>query len=277
MATARRQQSAGIPVGPYWTSIALGAVAAAAAALTFFVPGILNGTPVMNGSARGTALVALLVALPVLAASRWLASRGSERARISWLGAAGFLEYNAVLFLLATPFNSLFLLYVAMFGLGFWTIVLVLRALDVEAFAGKHASAIPARPLAAYIGAIAVLNAAAWFAGLLPALFEKSPAFLEGTGLTTNPVYVQDLAFWIPLMAVSAVLLWRRHAWGYTLVGAQLVYFLIESVSVSVDQWMGGLADPTSTVASAAMAPVFGAVALVGLVPVAVFMRAVRR
>ena len=256
--------------------MALGAVGAAAAALTFFVPGILNGTAVMNGSARGTALVALVVALPVLAASMWLASRGSERARISWLGAAGFLEYNAVLFLLATPFNSLFLLYVAMFGLGFWTIVLVLRDLDVEAFARKHAAAIPARPLAAYIGAIAVLNAAAWFAGLLPSLFDKSPAFLDGTGLITNPVYVQDLAFWIPLMAVSAVLLWRRQPWGYVLVGAQLVYFLIESICVGVDQWMGGTADPASAVASTAMTPVFAVIALIGIIPLVVYMRAIR-
>lgn len=33
---------------------------------TFLVDGILNGTPVMNGSARGTALVMLALALPVL-------------------------------------------------------------------------------------------------------------------------------------------------------------------------------------------------------------------
>jgi hypothetical protein len=122
---------------PYWTSIGLTAVSAAAAALTFFAPGVLNGTPVMNGSARGTALVALVIAIPVLILSMVLTGRGDARAVVGWLGAAGFLQYNAVLFLLATPWNSLFLLYVAMFSLGFWTLVVFLRAIDVPAFASR--------------------------------------------------------------------------------------------------------------------------------------------
>ena len=69
------------------------------------------------------------------------------------------------------------------------------------------------------MGSVAVLNALAWLAGVIPGLFSDSPAFLKGTGLTTMPTYVQDLAFWLPLMAVSAVLLWHRQAWGYLLVG----------------------------------------------------------
>lgn len=32
----------------------------------------------------------------------------------------------------------------------------------------------------------------------------QSAAFLEGTGLTTNPIYVQDLAVWLPMLAVAA-------------------------------------------------------------------------
>lgn len=35
--------------------------------LTFLVPGVLHGTAVMNGSARGTALTMLLHGVPVLA------------------------------------------------------------------------------------------------------------------------------------------------------------------------------------------------------------------
>jgi len=273
-------QRAGVPVpvirtwsGPYWTSVALTAVSTTAAGFTLFAPAILNGTPAMNGSARGTALVALFIAIPLLVASLAMVARGGVRPIIVWLGAAGFLQYNSVLFLLATPWNSLFLLYVAMFALGFWTLVLLLRAIDVPAFARRLSPRLPARALAGYLAVISVLNAGAWLREVIPGLFKKSPAFLDGTGLTTNPVYVQDLSFWIPLMAVSAVLLWRRQAWGLVLAGGMLVYFFIESISVAVDQWMGGTADPTSTVASVALAPVFGALALVGLVPLFFYFR----
>jgi hypothetical protein len=259
--------------GPYWTSIGLTAAAAVAAAFTFFAPDVLAGTPAMNGSARGTALVALLIAVPLLVASMVLVSQGRVRPLVTWLGAAAFLEYNSVLFLFATPWNSLFLLYVAMFALSFWTLVLLLRAIDVPAFARHFSPRMPAHALAAYLGVIAALNAAAWLGGVIPGLFTKSPAFLEGTGLTTNPVYVQDLSFWIPLMAVSAVLLWRRQAWGLVLGGGMFVYFFIESISVAVDQWMGGAADPASTAASVAFAPVFGAIAVIGLVPLFFYFR----
>jgi hypothetical protein len=57
-----------IPVAgaPAWLSGALAAVAAVAAGATFFVPGVLRGPAVMNGSARGTALVVLCLAVPLL-------------------------------------------------------------------------------------------------------------------------------------------------------------------------------------------------------------------
>jgi hypothetical protein len=257
----------------YWTSMALTAVSSAAVAFTFFTPGVLNGTAVMNGSARGTALVALLMAIPLLVASMILVARGGVRPVIAWLGAAAFLQYNAVLFLFATPWNSLFLLYVAMFALSFWTLVLLLRAIDVHAFAQRLSPRLPARALAAYLIVIAVLNAAAWLRGVIPGLFDRSPAFLDGTGLPTSPIYVQDLSFWIPLMAVTGLLLWRREAWGLVLAGGMFVYFFIESISVAVDQWMGGTADPTSTVASAANTPMFAVLAVIGLVPLFLYFR----
>jgi hypothetical protein len=257
----------------YWSAMALTAVSATAAAFTFFASGVLNGTPVMNGSARGTALVVLFIAVPLLIASMVLVARGGIRPAIAWLGAAAFLQYNSVLFLLATPWNSLFLLYVAMFAFGFWTLVLLLRALDVPAFAQRFSPRLPARALAAYLIVIAVLNAAAWLRGVIPGLSERSPAFLDGTGLTTSPIYVQDLSFWIPMMAVSGVLLWRRHAWGLVLAGGMFVYFFIESISIAVDQWMGGAADPTSTVASVAFTPMFAVLAVIGLVPLFFYFR----
>jgi len=257
----------------YGTSIGLASVAAAAGALTAFVPGVLRGTAVMNGSARGTALAVLFLAVPALVVAMLGVSRGAVRPAIGMLGATAFILYNSVLFLFATPFNSLFLIYVATFTLGFWTVVLAMRALDVESIAALMASRVPARGLAGYMAVIAVLNTAAWLADVIPALFQRSPSFIVGTGLTTNPIYAQDLAFWIPLICVSAVLLWRRQAWGYVLGGAAFVYWVLEAISVAVDQWMGGTSDPSSSVASAAIAPLFLMVAAVGLIPLVIYFR----
>lgn len=251
-----------------WLSGALAAVAAAAAAATLLVPGVLRGPAVMNGSARGTALVVLLVAAVVLPASMAAAARGSVRAVVVWLAAVAYLLYNAVLFLLATPFNRLFLLYTTMFALAFWSAATVLHRIDVPAFATRFGPGLPARALAAYLGAVAALNALAWLVQVVPAVLSGgTPASLAGTGLTTVPTYVQDLSFWIPLTVVAAVWLWRRQAWGLVIGGALLTYSVIESVGVAVDQAFGHAADPASPVASAAVVPVFAALAVIGLVP----------
>jgi hypothetical protein len=50
-------------------------------------------------------------------------------------------------------------------------------------------------------------------------------------------------------------------------VGALLTTYVLESVGVAVDQAFGHAADPASPVASAAVVPVFAALAVVGLIP----------
>jgi len=258
----------------YGLSAALVLVAAVASAATFFTPGVLRGPAVMNGSARGTALVVLVVAVPMVILSMVRAARGSLRAPVVWLGGLAYLLYNAVLFLFFTPFNRLFLLYVAMFSLSLWSVIAVVRQLDPHALRELFAERFPAHIIAGYVWAIAILNALAWLVRIVPAVGSSDPpSFLDGTGVPTHPVYVQDLAFWIPLMAVSATLLWRRQAWGYLLVGAVLTWGPIESVGVAVDQWFGHAADPSSPVASAAVVPVFAALAGIGLVPLFFYFR----
>ena len=75
----------------FTTARALGlvtaAVAAVAGAWTFADPGLLHGPEAMQGSARGTALVLLAVAVPVLLLSLWTASRGSGPALLVAAGA----------------------------------------------------------------------------------------------------------------------------------------------------------------------------------------------
>jgi hypothetical protein len=258
----------------YWLSGALALVTALAVAATFFIPGVLRGPAVMNGSARGTAAVILVLGLPALLIAMRSAAKGSIRALIVWLGVIAYLSYNAVMFIFATPFNQLFLLYVAMFSLCFWSATSILHQVDVDALRALFSPRLPVRGLATYALVIVALNGLVWLRNVVPSVLSSTPpSWLDGTGLSTHPVYVLDLAFWLPLMAVASVWLWRRRPWGYLLVGSILTMWVIESVGVGVDQLFGHAADPASTVASAAMAPVFGVLALVGLIPLYVYFR----
>jgi hypothetical protein len=245
---------------------------------TFVAKDSIAGPAVSVGTARGTALVVAMVAVPVLLAAMWSSSRGSLRALVIWLGAAGYLLYNAVMFLFATPYNRFFLAYVAMFALALWSIGAVLTQTDVVGVARNVTGRLPAHRIAIYAWTVALLNALVWLRTIIPTMTAENPgAFLVGSGFSTHPVYIQDLAVWIPLMVVAAAWLWRGLPWGYLLTASILALWVLEALGIAVDQWFGSQADPTTGFASAAMSPAFLAWAFIGLIPLGLAMRPMRR
>jgi hypothetical protein len=215
-------------IGPggaaWWLSAALGITAAASSLLTFTVPAVLRGTAVMNGSARGTALVMLLAGVPALACSMLLAARGSAAAVITWLGAAAFLLYNSLMFVFATPANRLFPLYLAMLGLAAWSIGALLGQANVAMFGALFSARTPVRGISVYMWTVVALNTATWLARIIPAVARGgAPGYLRGTGLTVNVVYVQDLALWLRCWrwpppgcggAAPGATCWPARAWS---------------------------------------------------------------
>jgi hypothetical protein len=274
--TTRAEVLRPAPRHVYWLSMALALVAATSAALTFFVPGILTGPSVTNGNARGTALVMLVAAVPVLLISMSLTARGSWRAPVVWLGALGYLLYNGFLLLFLTPFNSLFLLYVATFSLCLFAIAALVRVIDAPALAARFRG-IPSRGLALYVWTIVFLNLLTWLRTIVPALgADDPPSFMDGSGVVTNPIFVQDLVFWFPMAALGAWWLWKGRPWGVPVVGAWLVYGLLESIGVATDQWFGYRANPDTTFATVGGMWLFIALGAIGLIPLYFFFRADR-
>jgi hypothetical protein len=263
---------------PYVLSGALATIVALAAGFTVAFPSLLHGAVVSNGNLRGTAVALLAVGLPTLIVAMIATAQGSARAFVVWLGTLGYLIYQAVLLCFATPLNNLFLLYVAYLGLAVWSTVMLLRATDLPAFVTRLSAAVPARVTAAAALIIVVLNAGAWLSAIVPAVLSSRPtSVLDGTGLVINPVYVQDLAIWLPLLAAAAVACWRHAPWGLLVTAAMLAMLVLESISIAVDQWFGSHADPTSSVSSMSMVPAFAVVAAITAGLLAWFLRAVDR
>ena len=258
----------------YRLSLTLAAVSAAGCLAALASPGAIRSPAVTVGNMQGTALVLLVVTLPVLLSSLVGVSRGHRAFIIGWVGALGSIAYQGVLFLFGTPFNPFFHLYVAMLSLASWAILAVAVALpvhDIESTLGRNA---PRRLIAGYL----VVNAAAFGALWLRAtgtgaLGPMPPAFLDGTGMQTGPVQVLDLAYTLPLMLLAAYRLLTSRPWGRVLTGSLLVMLAIETTSIGVDQWMGAAADPASPAASATLAPVFAILTVVGVAVLGLFVR----
>lgn len=274
------EEATGARVGrlPFVLAFVLAVVAAGASIAALALPGTIASPAVTVGNMQGTALVLLLVTLPVLIVSTLRVARGHVAWLIGWLGALASIAYQAVLFLFGTPFNPFFHAYVAMLSLSVWSMVALCASIDVGAVERVVGRRAPRRAVAAYLVINAVLFGLLWIQATVPALLgQMPPAFLAGTGMTTGPVQVIDFAFTLPAMFAGAWLLLRGRRWGRLLTGSLLVALAVETTSIGVDQWMGHAADPASPAASAALTPVFGVLTLLGVVFLALFARPIRR
>ena len=262
-----------LPSHVYALSLVLAMVGGVTAALTFFLPDVLTGPPVTTGNARGTALVMLALATPVLVFSIWWQRRGSWRARFLWLGSLFYLGYNAFLLLFLTPFNSLFLLYVATQSLALFSIFALVHAEPGFPHA-TQVDRIPVRGLAVFVWAIVALNTLAWLQVVVPAVFSNDPtSFLDGLDVATNAIYVQDLAVWLPLMTLAGWWMWNRRPLGVLLTGSWLAFGILEGIGIAVDQWFGHQADPASPHASLEVIPMMVGLAVINLIGLYFYLR----
>jgi hypothetical protein len=274
MITSASHAEMRLGVAPWLLSAVLLVTATVATVSALLLPGLLHGPAVMVGSMRGTALVVLLIALPVLALAMALARQGRMVGYAGWIGSLAFVTYQAWMFLFGLPFNGLFLVYVVMLASGFWGLVSLLLRLPTSAFASSFRPALPARVLAGWMIASCLAFYALWLKNVVPALVDSAaPAFLEGTGMVTATNYILDLALFLPFTIVVASALWRRTTWGLVVGGAMLYMLLLESLAIAVDQWFGSAADPASPVASMAVTPMFLAITAIGAVALALWYR----
>jgi len=256
----------------YQLSIALAVIAGVTALLSFFFHGVMHDPPGAIGNMRGTALAMLLLGIPLLVGSMSLTEHGSSRAVFGWLAALVYLVYNAVLFCFMLGFNSFFLLYVAMLSLSVWSLVSLLRDLDVEAIRAR-ATRVPVRVLAGYMLACLALFGYAWLSEIIPASLRNAPPpSFAGTRLLTNPIHVLDLAFTFPLLAVFAVKLWRREGWGYVVAGTSILMLTVETASIALDQVFGNIHDAAQ---STAAVPIMIALTCVGAAMSIAFFRGI--
>lgn len=206
-------------------------------------PQIYRDPAVLLPQNLGTDVVTLVVGIPLLGIAAGALRVGSLRARLLWLGALGYLVYAYGMYALAVRWNPLFLAYLTLFSLSFFSLVIGLLGTDAAAIRDGVKGRAPVRAVATYLITIAVLVSALWLAEEVGALLRGAvPASVVQFETPTNIVHVFDLALVLPAMVIAAVLLLRDRPWGYVLAGLLLVKASTIGLWVAVMIWFSARA-----------------------------------
>ncbi|MBI5294152.1 MAG: hypothetical protein HY869_01665 [Chloroflexi bacterium] len=180
---------------------------------------------------QGNDLITLIVGLPLLAVSTWLAFRGSLRGRLLLTGTLGFFLYTYMSMATLASYNSIFLVYVAIFTLSLYAFILSMMSFDLASLPSRFSEKLPRGWIAALLFVVAGFLSLAWLGRILTPLLQGVDPALENT--TTLVIQFMDLGLIAPAAILGGVLLLRRSAWGYLLASILLTKGVTLGLGVS--------------------------------------------
>lgn len=191
-------------------------------------------TVTLSDAATAQDIVTLLPVAPLLALLAFWARRGSLRASLCLPGCLAFTAYNYAIYAFSIHFGPLFLVWVAVLGMSVFALAGVLISADPltirRRFGGRSMPG-----TAWFLIAVAGLFILLWLSEIVPDLLagdaSSSAAIWQ---VPTNPVHVLDLAFFLPAVIGTGLLLRRRHPLGYATAAAQLVWLALTTIPILV-------------------------------------------
>jgi hypothetical protein len=188
----------------------------------------------------------LVVALPLLLISSWLYRRGSMRGGLVLAGALTYFVYNGASMTFGAAFNSLFLVYTALFSASLFAFVATLMAFDVKALAARVAPGLPRRGLALFLFVAGLGTLGLWLSDLVgPLLAGEAPKLLGP--YTTMFTHGFDSAIITPAAVLAGVFLLQRKPLGYLVAAPLLILCTLNGVAVitqTVSQTLAGVIFP---------------------------------
>src|SRR5581483_7712677 len=208
----------------------------------------------------------LVVGLPLLLGSMWLARRGSLRGLLLWPGALFYFAYSYAYYLLSPEFNVLYLAYIAVVSTSAYALLYLLLSINAEAVRARFSERTPTRLAGSFLAVMALLIAGRWVAMIVSDLASGTAPSRVDLG-----VWPMDLGVAFPAMFWGGVWLWRKEPLGYLAGGLLLVKAASVGLTLVVNTWLvihwGVPADP--------MLPAYAAVGVGGIILTVAYLRGV--
>jgi hypothetical protein len=205
-----------------------------------------NDTRFAGAGFKGADAALLLLGLPLLMASYFRCRRGSTNAALIMTGLLFYFLYYGISMLAGAAFNSLFLVYTALFSASLFAVIVALTAFDAQALAQRVLPGFPHRGMAAFICLAGVATFLLWMSELAGPLLHGGAPELLGP-YTTLFTHGFDTAVIMPAAVITAIFLWQRKPLGYLLAAPMLILCTMNGVIVlaqTASQTLAGIVFP---------------------------------
>jgi hypothetical protein len=169
----------------------------------------------------------LVVGLPILLGSMWLARRGKLIGLLCWPGALFYVLYVYVPYVIGVPFNVLFLPYLVLVALSAYMLIGLVASINGEVVRQRLTGVVPARTSGGILTGLAILIIVRQIAVIVTALTSQAPV-----DTLELPSWIADFTVAVPVLLVGGILLWRRKALGYVAGAGLLLGYGVLAVSL---------------------------------------------
>lgn len=154
-------------------------------------------------------VVNLIIGVPILLGSMWLARRGKLIGLLFWPGALFYVLYNYLVYVFGMPLNWAFVVYLTLLTMSLYTMTGLLASIDGKVVKGRLTGNVPERAAGGVLVVLGSLFLLLVFVEFFNALTSQLAVPTTNLGLHVTDFLIS------PALVIGGVLLWRREALGY--------------------------------------------------------------
>lgn len=151
---------------------------------------------------------------------------------IAMLGLTSYFFYGYGLYVMQGQYTSIYLVYLAIFGLSIYSLILGLLSFERDEVKLYHLSGALRKSIAVFLMIIVFVLTPIWFLKITGDISKHIPG-------DTYAVFILDLCIVFPALATTAVMLLRNIPLGNVFAGIVLIKTLTICLSVAFGEWFG--------------------------------------
>jgi hypothetical protein len=171
-------------------------------------------------------LANLTLGVPIMLISIWLVHYGKLAGFLCWPGALFYVLYVYFPYLLAVPFNLLFLPYNILVAFSLYTLIFIIAGTNSGLIKQRLADRVPGRFSGGILFALAVLIIIRQITLIIVAHIKETP-----TDMHELAQWIDDLIVACPALIIVGRLLWNRKSLGYVTGAGLLLSYGILSIN----------------------------------------------